>query len=269
MNSFELLLLLSEFDQILIFYTSSISRLTRVRLKLALQLLISCGMSSLYHTLEGKLLRANMLPSVSVNVLPVIFFLYTKHQRRSVSLDAEITLGGVCFVADRRVLHVPGAGGGRGGNTGRGRGEGGDERGIGDDGEVADIDQSIDRYDYLIAFPHSREGRARGGGWGRGRGRWGEVRRLISQSVQPMQQSHFKMFTHAVFSCMQFKLFLRPKYPHLKSTVDNPVNTVCLWVHFILGTNRDLPTAQQLEGHFKRVDIVFVGCKMDASKRNR
>ncbi|CAN0019959.1 unnamed protein product, partial [Ectocarpus sp. 13 AM-2016] len=39
----------------------------------------------------------------------------------------------------------------------------GGERDGGNDG-VADIDQTIDRYDYLIAFPHTREQAARSGG---------------------------------------------------------------------------------------------------------
>lgn len=72
--------------------------------------------------------------------------------------------------------YVTRAGGGRGGNTGGG-GRGGDERGVADDA-VADIDQSIGRYDYLIAFPHSQEVKSRGRGGGGGRRGWGEVRNL-------------------------------------------------------------------------------------------
>lgn len=62
-----------------------------------------------------------------------------------------------------------GAGGGGGGSGGGGGGGG--EGGNGDGG-VADIDQTIDRYDYLIAFPHPIEGGAREAG----RRRRGEVR---------------------------------------------------------------------------------------------
>lgn len=62
-----------------------------------------------------------------------------------------------------------GAGDG-GGDSGIGVGGGGE--GGGGDGGVADIDQTIDRYDYLIAFPHPLEGGARD----KGRTRRGEVR---------------------------------------------------------------------------------------------
>ncbi|CAN0033524.1 unnamed protein product [Ectocarpus fasciculatus] len=76
---------------------------------------------------------------------------------RNYDLDDGITQGG----------GIPGGvgGRGRGGHSGGGCGGGG-ERDGGDDG-VADIDQSIDRYDYLIAFPHPREQAARAGGRGR------------------------------------------------------------------------------------------------------
>ncbi|CAM9287375.1 unnamed protein product [Ectocarpus sp. 12 AP-2014] len=77
---------------------------------------------------------------------------------RNYDLDDGITQGG----------GIPGGGGGgrgRGGLSGGGGGGGG-ERDGGNDG-VADIDQTIDRYDYLIAFPHPREQAARPGGRGR------------------------------------------------------------------------------------------------------
>eukprot|EP00903_Cladosiphon_okamuranus_P010788 g10194.t1 len=52
--------------------------------------------------------------------------------------------------------------GGGGGDSGGGGGGGGEMDG--GDGGVADIDQTIDRYDYLIAFPYPLEWGARGGG---------------------------------------------------------------------------------------------------------
>lgn len=149
---------------------------------------------------EGKLWRGNN--GTASFRSPNIYSFRPNIRGGPFILTLEYSSGGADFVADPRV-HVPGAGGGRGGNTGgRGRGDGGDDRGIGDDGEVADIDQSIDRYDYLIAFPHSREGRGRGAGGGRGHRRWGEVRRLLYQSVQKMYQSYTSLSTQ--HSCMQF-----------------------------------------------------------------
>lgn len=57
---------------------------------------------------------------------------------------------------------VVGASGAGRSNTRGAGGRGGGGGGLGeDDTRAADIDQAIDRYDYLIAFPHPREG---GGG---------------------------------------------------------------------------------------------------------
>lgn len=83
----------------------------------------------------------------------------------------RVTYSRYFLPVNTRPTSTNGTGGrGRGGHSGGGGGGGG-ERDGGNDG-VADIDQTIDRYDYLIAFPHPREQAARAGG----RGRRSEVR---------------------------------------------------------------------------------------------
>lgn len=58
------------------------------------------------------------------------------------------------------------------GRANRGGGGGGGGEGGGGDGGIADIDQTIDRYDYLVAFPHPLDEEAPQ----EGRRRRGEVR---------------------------------------------------------------------------------------------
>lgn len=64
-------------------------------------------------------------------------------------------------------MAVDGSSGNSGGGSSSGGGGGGGGGRSGDEDGVADIEQSIDRYDYLIAFPNPRE---RGGRCGGGSG---------------------------------------------------------------------------------------------------